>query len=111
MRGRIIARTVVCAVALSLVAAACSRSDSSGGGTTSTTSGAFRGTALYAAPEAARGETYTAQSDIFSLAVVLFELLTLERCFQGESDFSTLEKVRNGTTTLKEINKVTFIEN
>ena len=39
MRGRIIARTVVCAVALSLVAAACSRSDSSGGGSTSTTSG------------------------------------------------------------------------
>jgi hypothetical protein len=38
MRGRIIARTVVCAVALSLVAAACSRSESSGG-STSTTSG------------------------------------------------------------------------
>lgn len=44
MRGRIIARTVVCAVALSLVAAACSRSDSSGG-STSTTSGGGGGAA------------------------------------------------------------------
>lgn len=39
MRGRIIARTVVCALALSLVAAACSRSDSSDGGSTDTTGG------------------------------------------------------------------------
>ncbi|MEY3360585.1 MAG: hypothetical protein RL531_304, partial [Actinomycetota bacterium] len=39
MRGRIIARTVVCALALSLVAGACSRSDSSDGGSTDTTGG------------------------------------------------------------------------
>src|SRR4029078_11464139 len=32
---------------------------------------------------------------VFSCGVLLYELLTGERLFVGESDFSTLEKVRN----------------
>jgi hypothetical protein len=42
-----------------------------------------------------RGLPIDRRSDIFSNGIVLYELLTGERLFVGESDFSTLEKVRN----------------
>ena len=60
-----------------------------------TQAGILKGKFGYMSPEQVRGKSIDRRSDLFSLAVVLFELLTLERCFQGESDFSTLEKVRN----------------
>ncbi|MFM7617172.1 MAG: ABC transporter substrate-binding protein [Actinomycetes bacterium] len=70
MRGRIIARTVVCAVALSLVAAACSRSDSSDGGSTSTTgggnataSGSFGALGKVCGPGDAKGATAPGVTD------------------------------------------------
>jgi len=60
-----------------------------------TQAGILKGKFGYMSPEQVRGKTnIDRRSDLFSLAVVLFEILTLERCFQGESDFSTLEKVR-----------------
>jgi serine/threonine protein kinase len=40
--------------------------------------GAFRGTALYCAPEIARGERPTVQSDLFSLAASLLHVATAE---------------------------------
>ncbi len=49
----------------------------------------------YASPEQVRGQTVTVATDVYSLGVVLYELLTGERLFVGETDFSTLEKVRN----------------
>jgi serine/threonine protein kinase len=60
-----------------------------------TQSGILKGKFGYMSPEQVRGRPSDKRSDLFSLGVVLFELLTLERCFQGESDFSVLEKVRN----------------
>ncbi len=60
-----------------------------------TQAGILKGKFGYMSPEQVRGKPIDRRSDLFSLAVVLYELLTLERCFQGESDFSTLEKVRN----------------
>src|SRR5262249_60858801 len=36
-----------------------------------------------------------ARSAIFALGSMLYECLTSDRLFQGETDFSTLEKVRN----------------
>jgi len=60
-----------------------------------TQAGILKGKFGYMSPEQVRGKAIDRRSDLFSMAVVLYELLTLERCFQGESDFSTLEKVRN----------------
>ncbi|MCA9540386.1 MAG: serine/threonine protein kinase, partial [Myxococcales bacterium] len=59
-----------------------------------TQAGILKGKFSYMSPEQVRGKPIDKRSDLFSLAVCLYELLTLERCFQGESDFSTLEKVR-----------------
>ena len=46
-------------------------------------------------PEQVRGVPIDRRSDVFSCGIVLYELLTGERLFVGESDFATLEKVRN----------------
>ena len=59
-----------------------------------TKSGILKGKFGYMSPEQVRGKPIDRRSDLFSLATVLYELLTLERCFQGSDDFSTLERVR-----------------
>jgi serine/threonine protein kinase len=59
-----------------------------------TQAGILKGKFSYMSPEQVRGKPIDKRSDLFSLGVCLYELLTLERCFSGESDFSTLEKVR-----------------
>ena len=51
----------------------------------STAPGTVLGTAGYLAPEQARGESATAASDRYALAVVAFELLTGRRPFAGDT--------------------------
>ena len=60
-----------------------------------TQAGILKGKFGYMSPEQVRGLPVDRRSDIFSCGIVLYELLTGERLFVGESDFSTLEKVRN----------------
>jgi TonB family protein len=60
--------------------------------------GALKGKLQYMSPEQAWGRPVDARSDIFSLGAVLFELLTGERLFTGESEMSVLEAVRQGRT-------------
>ncbi len=60
-----------------------------------TQQGILKGKFGYMSPEQVRGLPLDRRSDIFAVGIVLYELLTAERLFVGESDFSTLEKVRN----------------
>ncbi|HEY0194757.1 MAG TPA: protein kinase, partial [Kofleriaceae bacterium] len=62
---------------------------------TPTQAGILKGKFGYMSPEQVRGLPVDRRSDVFSCGIVLYELLTGERLFVGESDFSTLEKVRN----------------
>ena len=60
-----------------------------------TKAGILKGKFGYMSPEQVRGLPLDRRSDIFSLGIIVYELLTMERLFVGESDFATLEKVRN----------------
>ena len=60
-----------------------------------TQAGILKGKFGYMSPEQVRGLPIDRRSDVFSCGIVLYEMLTGTRLFVGESDFSTLEKVRN----------------
>jgi serine/threonine protein kinase len=62
---------------------------------TKTQAGVLKGKFGYMSPEQVRGIGVDHRSDIFAVGTCLHEMLTGERLFVGESDFSTLEKVRN----------------
>jgi serine/threonine protein kinase len=51
------------------------------------------GSPLYMSPEQVREEQLTHQSDMFSLAVVVYELLTGRRPFAGDSEYAILYKI------------------
>jgi len=70
-----------------------------------TKAGILKGKFGYMSPEQVRGLPIDRRSDIFAVGVILYEMLTGEKLFVGESDFSTLEKVRNAEVPpLQEIN-------
>jgi len=57
--------------------------------------GALLGTPSYMSPEQIRSQTVDGRSDLFSLAVVLFELLTGERPFPGSQISSIIYRIVN----------------
>lgn len=62
--------------------------------TSDTRTGVLKGKIAYMSPEQAWGRPIDRRSDIFSLGIVLYELLTGEMLFKGDTDLNTLEKVR-----------------
>jgi eukaryotic-like serine/threonine-protein kinase len=65
--------------------------------TTATTAGAFLGTPRYASPEQFRGEPVDARADIFSVGVILYEMLTGQPAFLGDSFVEIAHAVLHGS--------------
>jgi hypothetical protein len=62
--------------------------------TSKTHTGVLKGKFSYMSPEQVAGRPVDARADIFALGTVLWEMLTAKRLFGGESDFQTLDLVR-----------------
>lgn len=58
--------------------------------------GLLKGKLGYVSPEQVKGEQIDGRSDIFSIGVVLWEMLTCQRLFSSEDEFLTLHMIRGG---------------
>ncbi|HTP40797.1 MAG TPA: protein kinase [Nitrospiria bacterium] len=61
---------------------------------TETRTGTLKGKLSYMSPEQATGKPLDHRSDIFSLGIVLHELVTGQRMFTGNNEFAIIEQVR-----------------
>ncbi|MBI2341840.1 MAG: serine/threonine protein kinase [Deltaproteobacteria bacterium] len=59
-----------------------------------TMAGILKGKIAYMSPEQALGKTIDYRADIFSSGIILYESLTGEKLFTGESQFEVLKKIR-----------------
>jgi len=65
-----------------------------------TQTGALKGKLQYMSPEQAWGKKIDRRTDIFSLGIVLYEMLVGERLFTGDTDLTILEQVRDARITI-----------
>jgi serine/threonine-protein kinase len=63
--------------------------------TTHTAPGMLKGKFAYMSPEQARGDPVDARTDIFALGIVLWELLTGGKLFDGDSELAVLRAVES----------------
>jgi serine/threonine protein kinase len=65
-----------------------------------TNPGVVRGKASYMSPEQCLGDPIDLRTDVFALGIVLYELTTGRRCFDGNSDFERMVRIVRGEWTL-----------
>jgi serine/threonine protein kinase len=61
-----------------------------------TLSGSMHGTVTYMAPEQCRGHAFDRRADVFSIGVILYELVTRRRLFWADNDVASLHRVLSG---------------
>lgn len=73
---------------------------------TETRPGVVKGKYSYMSPEQIASKTLDCRSDVFSLAIVLWECLAMKRLFAGQTEVETIRKVQNCEipNSLKELN-------
>ncbi len=64
-----------------------------------TRTGVLKGKISYMSPEQAHGKVLDCRSDIFSVGIMLYEMLFLRKCFSGTNSIEVLSKVRAGDYT------------
>ncbi|MCB9637519.1 MAG: protein kinase [Myxococcales bacterium] len=58
--------------------------------------GELKGKLSYMSPEQAAGYPLDKRSDLFQVGIMLYEILTLQKMFEGKSDHTLLAKIQNG---------------
>ncbi len=64
------------------------------GSVTTTVAGTLKGKLRYMSPEQARGETLDNRSDLYSIALILYELITHRQAYAGDTDMTLLKQVQ-----------------
>ena len=73
--------------------------------------GIIKGKFSYLSPEAAMGQEVDARTDVFAVGIILWELLSGQRLFLGDTDFQTVKKVQGAVVpAISGINKKVPLE-
>jgi len=68
-----------------------------------TMAGVLKGKIAYMSPEQALGKPLDGRTDIYSTGLLLYEMLTGEKLYQGETQFEILNKIRTTRITTQEL--------